>query len=405
MTRRGIALLCALAAAMNLASPSRAGVWGAQPVIGVVADYYTNPALINIPNTAESHGDLLVDAPTTYVADAYKLTILPSFRISNAQGYSFLDSNYEHLNVSNELDTPRGSLILTGALARDSSLSHDYLLNGSTGVRRDSVLADLAWERQFTERLDLHTDASWTRDHYGQAAGTATLTDYRYASISPTLSWSQSERTKLTVSASVGRYNSLDGATQSTNANLQLGFIKQLSEIWTLSASAGYSRADNRDNFTESALEFTPSGIIIVPIPITLKSTQTGSVYSFTLDHRTSLVTLSATASRQLAPTGFAFLSREELYELKATYTPTERWTLSGDLRRVNYSLPQISSASTNLNVNNVDVSAAWQWTEHWTSTVTATYVIERYGSPRLSIDSTGVSIGVSRRFDWKSFQ
>ena len=102
--------------------------------------------------------------------------------------------------------------------------------------------------------------------------------------------------------------------TQSTNANLQIGFVRQLSEIWTFSASAGYSRAINRDNLTEDVLELTPAGIIgRLPIPFTVKSTQNGSIYSFTLNRKTELATISATASRQLAPTGFAFLSREEL--------------------------------------------------------------------------------------------
>jgi hypothetical protein len=404
MTSRRAVLFCVLAGAMCIAEFSEAGVWGAQPVIGVVGDYYTNPALISIPNAAESHGDLLLDAPTSYVGDAYKFSILPSFRFSDSQGYSLLDSNYEHLSVSNEFDTSRGSVILTGSLARDSSLYHDFLLNGSTGVRRDSVSADLSWSRQFTERLELDTDINWTRALYGQAAGVATLTDYKYASINPTLSWSQSERTKLNLSAGVGRYNALDGLTQSTNANLQAGFVTQLSEIWTLSASAGYSRAINRDNLTEEVLEFTPAGVILVPIPFSVKSNQNGSVYSFTLNRKTELATFTATASRQLAPTGFAFLSREELYEVKASYTPTEHWTISGDARRLTYDLPQGPNATVNLTLDFLDVAAAWQWTEHWTATVTATRVMERYVSTNFGIDSSGVSIEISRQFDWKSF-
>jgi hypothetical protein len=404
MIRRRWARFCSLAAAMSIAKLSVAGVWGSQPVIGIVAAYYTNPALISVPNSAETHGDLLVDAPTSYIADAYKLSILPSVRLSNVQGYSFLDSNYEHLSISNEFDTPSDTIVLTSSLARDSSLYHDYLLNGSIGVRRDSLLTDLSWSRQLSERMELDTDASWTRALYGQAVGTATLTDYKYTSLNPTLSWSKSERTKLTFSAGVGRYNSLDGMTQSTNANLQVGLVKQLSEIWSLSASAGYSRANNRDNSVEDVLELTPFGFIVIPIPVTINSAQNGSIYSFTLSRKTPLATLSGSASRQLAPTGFAFLSREELFELKATYTPSERWTLSGDARRLSYNLPQGPTTSVNLNLVYFDLSAAWQWTEKWTATVKATRVMERYVGTGFDIDSSGVSIEISRQFDWKAF-
>src|ERR1700677_92344 len=147
MTPSRVAPFCVLAAAMSIADFSEAGVWGAQPLIGVVGDYYTNPGLISVPNAAESHADLLLDAPISYVGDAYKFSILPSFRLTDSQGYSLLDSNYEHLGVSNEFDTPQGNIVLTGSLARDSSLYQNYLLNGSTGVRRDSLLADLSWSR------------------------------------------------------------------------------------------------------------------------------------------------------------------------------------------------------------------------------------------------------------------
>jgi hypothetical protein len=404
MTPTPWARLCAAAAIMSVASFSKAGVWGSQPVISVAGDYYTNPALIDLPDTSESHGSLLVDAPTSYVGDAYKLTVLPSFRLSNAPGYSYLDSNYAHVNVSNEFDTARSTVVITGAVARDSSLYHDYLLNGATGVRRDSVLADLNWDRQFTERFDLDTDVTWTRVRFGEAVGVATLTDYKYANIAPALNWALSETTKLTVSAGFGRYDSLDGITQSTSANLQVGMTKQVSELWTLSAAAGYSRAENRYNLTEYVFEFTPVGILIVPVPFSAKSAQNGGVYALSASHRTELLTLSASASQQWAPTGFAFLSRQKLFELAATYRATERLTVSADVRRLDYDLPQGAKTSVNLDLNYLDLTATWQWTEHWTATATATYVMERYVASDLRLSSTGVSLAFSRHFDWKSF-
>src|SRR6202011_749171 len=129
--RRRWARFCLLAAAMAVASLSRAGVWGSQPVIGISGDYSSNPALLNLPHTAESHAALLVDAPTSYNGDAFKFSVRPSFRLSDSQGYSSLDSNYVHLNTSGEFDTERSVFTAVGGAARDSSLYHDYLLSGS----------------------------------------------------------------------------------------------------------------------------------------------------------------------------------------------------------------------------------------------------------------------------------
>ena len=246
MTLRGSALYCFCVAAMIHSSGVRAGVWGVDPVLGLAGDYATNAALIDIPHTAEANGALLLDAPAAYNGDALELFVIPSVRLSNSSGFSSVTSDYEHLNVKSEFDTERSVLTAAAGVARDSSLYQDYLSDGTTGVQRNTLMADLKWDRYLTERVDFSTDVNSSRVRYGQAEGVATLTDFKYTSISPTLSWDSSERNKLTLAAIVGRYNSLDGTTTSRNANLQIGFVRQLSEIWSLTATGGYSRALNQ---------------------------------------------------------------------------------------------------------------------------------------------------------------
>src|SRR5271163_818038 len=154
MTLRGSALLCLSVAAMIYSSSPRAGVWGVDPVLGVVGDYATNPALLDVPHTAETHGALLLDSPTTYNGDAFELFVMPSFRLSDSSGYSSLASDYEHLNLKGEFDTERSVLTAAAGAARDSSLYQDYLSDGATGVRRDTLTADLNWDRLLSERVD-----------------------------------------------------------------------------------------------------------------------------------------------------------------------------------------------------------------------------------------------------------
>jgi hypothetical protein len=405
MIQRRWAPFCLLAAAMSIARLSAAGVWGTQPVVGIAGDYNTNPGLLNLPNTAESHAALLLDAPTTYNGDAFKLSVLPSFRLSDTQGYSSLDSDYAHLNLSGELDAPRSTIILTAGVARDSSLYHDFLLDGAVGVRRDTATADLSWDKHLTERLDFTADVNSSRVRYGQSVGVGTLTDYKYSSAAPGLSWDESERVKLTATASVGQYKSLDHMTESTNASLQLGFVKKLSEIWSLSANGGYSRAKNELSLSEEALEFTPDGPVIVLIPVDVKSNQNGSVFSVNLSRQTELLSLAADASRQLAPTGFAFLTRQDSYGFKATYIGIEKWTFGCDAHRVAYQQPQGNSGVLDLKINYLKAFATWQWTEHWTLAVNASYLQERYGAASIGISSTGIDIELSRQFNWKSLQ
>jgi len=408
MMLRGAAARCALFAAMMRFSCAQAGVWGVDPSFGLVGDYSTNAQLLNVPHTSDTDGALLLSAPTSYNGNAVTLFVTPSFRISNSPGYSSVTSDYEHLTVKGEFDTERDVLTASAALAQDSSLYYDYLTDGGVGVRRDSWVADLNWDRHLTERMEFDTDATSTDVHYAQGNGIPTLTDYKYSSLSPALGWNSSERGKLTVSASVGLYESLDGSTSSRNANLQAGFVRQLTEIWSLTSSAGYSRAANRLNGETEHLEFTASGVPeIVLVPFTLESSQNGTIYSLILSRKGERLSINATASRQLAPTGFEYLSLQNAVELSASYTYSDRLSFGTDVRYLKSQTPQQQAATQAVTPKLFGLSANWRWTERWTATLSASYVTEVYTppTPSVHVSSSEVSITLLRQFDHIKFQ
>jgi hypothetical protein len=384
MIRRGLARVCCTAAVMSIASVSRAGVWDTDPVLGLSSDYSTNPGLLYVDHTAETHAALLIDAPTVYYADAVKFSVQPSFRISNSAGYSSLASDYEHLTFAGEVDSERNSVTASGELARDSSLYYNYNFNGSTGVRRDTALADVNWVRALTERLNFNTDINSTRVLYGQSLSFTTLTDYKYSSAAPSLSWGTSERASLTLQGSIGQYNSLDGSTQSVNSSVQLGFKRQLDELWTLSANAGFSKETDKIR--------TPFGIF--------DSTANGTVFSANLTRQASLLTATAQASRSLVPSGFAFLSRQDMYQISGSYPSTERWTFNGHVRWLKSQNPQAFSPTIDQSYTELGLSAVWLFTEHWTITLQASHVTDKVSPPTLHVDASGFSVQMARHFN-----
>jgi hypothetical protein len=384
MIRGRPALLCFTAVAMCIANASRAGVWGTDPVLGLSSDYSTNPGLLYIDHTAETHAALLIDVPTTYVADAVKFSVLPSFRISNSSGYSSLASDYEHLTLIGEFDTERSTLTATGQLARDSSLYYNYYFNGSTGVRRDSALADLNWVRALTERWNLNVDVDSTRVQYGHSITYTTLTDYRYSSAAPSISWSANERSSFSLQAGIGDYNSLDGLTRSINSNVQLGFKRQLDELWNLSASAGVSReTDKIKTF------FGP-----------FDSTADGTVFAANVTRQGERLAVSGQASRSLVPSGYAFLSRQDTYQLSASYPTSERWTFNGHVRWLRAENPQLLAPTIDQSYLELGLSAVWLFTEHWTATFMASYVTDKVSPPPTHVDASGFSIQLARHFN-----
>jgi len=401
MTRGQWAPLCFLAVAMCAAEASRAGVWGTQPVVGLSGDYSSNPALLNLPHSAQTDAAALLDAPTTYQGDEFKLSILPQLRVSDRRGYSSIDSDYAHLLVSGEFDTERSALSLSVGADRDSSLYRDYLTNGTAGVRRDTGTADVDWSRRWTERLKFAVDTSAVRVRFGSAAGTPTLTDYQYYAVKPTITWKQSEAGEIDLAAGAGRYDSLDRTTESRSEYAQLGYTRKLNELWTLSAAAGYVHALNREDLAVPTLVITPSGPVIQGVARRLRFSQTGAVYSASLIRRMERYSVSVQATRQLMPSGFAFLTREDTYEIDWSYQKTDRLTFNGALRRIKYQNPAAQGFVYDVTVSNVNLSASYRWTPHWTAALAVTRVLEHVGSPAIAVAASNVSLTLSRQFGW----
>jgi hypothetical protein len=376
-------------AAMCVAESVRAGTWATEPVLGLQTDFSTNPALALAGHTANVDGGILIDAPTTYTGNAWSFALQPSFRFTDNSGYTSLVSNYEHLTAVGELDTERNSLKVTALAQRESSLYQDYNFSGSIGVRQDTALTDIGWVRALNERLNVNVDASYSRVRYGQSSGFSTLTDYGYSSASPTLSWQATERTSLTLLAGFSLYKSLDGRTRSSDTNLEIGFVRQLTELWNLSAKAGVSRENNqiKEYFGPYFLG-------------TLKSTGNGTIFSANATRQGARLATTLLASRSLVPSGFAFLSRRDLYELRAAYPYSERWTLQGYMRYRREQDPQFFVPTVSRKYADIGLSAAWLATEHWTLTMTVSHVRENFGPPDFQVADTAVSISLARHFN-----
>jgi hypothetical protein len=422
MIQRRRALRALLTAvALTHVGTSTAGVWILTPRIGIVGEYSTNPALLYAGrNSGVTGGALQIDAPISFQGDAIKLSVLPSIRQSNASGYSAVTSDYGHLKLAGQYSTPTSTLSASGAVTRDSSLAYNNLSSGTAGVRRDALSAELNWDQHLTERVEYQLDANTQRVNFGHSPGVSPLQliDYEYSNAAPGLTWNSSPRNKVALTASISRYNSIDShdvfggryATESRSINLQLGFVRQLAELWTFSALGGYSRALNEVDSNQYHLFFIPPNLILQIVPVRNVSSQDGSIYAAQLNHKGTLLELSAVASRQLEPTGFAYLSRQDTYEINAAYTLSERWSFSVDARLVRH---QNSTASQNApnNFQDADVytryvtaAANWHWTERWIFSLAVSRVSENVQFSQYDVASNELTLSLNRQFDPVAF-
>ena len=388
-----------LAAAFSSSPAAAEGPWSIEPRLGVAGDYISNPLLRERDVHAEEDIAGLFDLPLRYDADNIDFMLRPSGRRSNRQGFSSLASNYEHLDAAFQVVNEVGSTSLQGQLARDSSLYYVGALVNGTGVARDTAAVNADWSRSVTARNQVQLDASWTRVRYVESDSVATLTDYRYVSGGPTVSTALSERDTVKLTGTYGLYQSLNRLTESRSENLQLAFVRQLTEIWLLSTSAGYSRSAN----SQKVYETFYFGTFYLGEE---KSNQNGAVYAATLTRRGQRLNLSVSASRALQPTGFAFLSRQDNANLSASYARNELWDFGASALWSRAANPQIgargvvSGTQSATRYLNMSLTANWHVTPQWTVSVNTTRIMQQYaGPPSISAGSINVGVNLTRQF------
>jgi hypothetical protein len=367
-----------------------ASPWSTQPTIGVIGQYSSDPELLPGPGHSESNSALTLLLPVNYDEDAFHFALTPNIRYGNASGYSSLTSNYFHLDSSAQLASELGTTTLSGALYRDSSLLYAGEIENGVGERRDTSSFDLNWNRHLTERLEGQADLSTTRTLYGQLSDHLSdpLIDYRYSQLSPAVMYRLTERDTLHAIGQVSRYQSLSDLSESDSYSLQAGYDRRLSEIWTLKTTAGYARAEDRQNvyFFEYLLGH-------------IDTTQNSSVYSANLARQGERLNLTFGASRSLAPTGNFYLSRQESATGYASYTLSERWSFTGNVSWQTNSYPLSTGRSLQARYYGLVLSTTWHWSELWLVTLQGTKVSQHYTAPYGTVASNSVSVQIARQF------
>ncbi len=374
----------------GLADRAWAGPWSIEPRVGVSTDYSTNPELRAVDPVSEEHVAALFNLPLRYDADGEEFSLAPSGRLSNSKGYSSLASNSVRVDSAAQFVSELGSWSLQGAVSRDSTLYSSGLVayGYGVGVRRDMATAAADWTRSLTERFQAQLDASWSHVNYDQPKYSTSLVDYRFLSAGPTLAYAATERDTLKLLGSAGLYQSLDGITQSKSDNIQLGYVRQLSEVLSLSASAGYSQSKNSAKFY-----FGPFYLG------TVNANQDGTVYSVNLTRQGERFNFNGGISRALQPTGFAYLSSQDSVTANASYAYSERWNFSVNGAWQKESDPIRTGETIHLRYLNMQMTAAWNLTPQWVLSLHASRNSREYGPPRVSANSTGVSLDVVRQF------
>lgn len=386
---------------LALSGATLADTLSSQSSVGVSSEYASNPFSVPSGAHAAEALALVANLPLTYTSDTQTLDLVPQFRYAQTHGDVALLSDYEYLNGDWHWNSDLNSFTATALWHHDSTLYNPFenaALLGHTLYRQEET-ASPSWKRTLSELSDVQLSGSWDQVAYSQR-GVSSLTNYSYSQGSAQYDRTLSERWQSTSSAGYGRYELLDGSYSSDERFVQTAVSRALSERWSMTGQVGYSYLSARaQGYTCCQILEGPSGPYLQYIPVEETSSRGAPNYALTLERKEERLVLDLAASRAIQPSGLGALLTQDDVRLSASMPWTERLTLAAVLH-----WSRLSDALGRLELDDrhyydFDLSANWQWTEHWTVHVQTSY-IQQYLSAQTP-QSSGVTVymTLSRQF------
>lgn len=361
IARAGVSiLLCGVSATHCVALA--AAEWLVVPNARVAADYTDNPRLMPSGGVSDSGAVAELSAAIQRRTGRSELSMQPRWRSSRYEQEESLSSDDQYLTAAYRRMSERAQWDASLGLTRDSTLTSEI---GSTGIvqanrRHEGLTLAGGPSLVLTERLSAGAQVSWMDNHYVDAAFTG-LVDYDYGAASLFSTWQVSERSALTLTAQAGRLSAQGQPDETRDATLRAAWQYQLDSMWRLNLSAGPA-------FVE-----TQSG------------NDNGEVFSVDIARQDELWSVTARASRDLAPTGRGVLTRRDQITLgfnrrmsdRITAGLSARWVENQDL------LPQPGVVFQTVTYGRLDLRADWRFAEHWSLAVGLAAAVQEYsGSP-----------------------
>jgi hypothetical protein len=381
-----------------------AGSVGSESSIGIAADYASNPEMLPSAARAAESAAVLMNLPATYNSDTQTLDLIPRVRFAQTHGDVSLLSNYQYLDGDWRLTSENNVYTAAGTWHRDSTLYNPFENAALSGIElhRMEETGSLGWQRQLSERDDLQFTGSWDHLAYG-ANSVGILDSYNYGQASVAYDHAFTERLRASIAVGFGQYELLNHSYRNDDRFAQLSIDRSLTERWTLDVMANYSylrsKADVGELYcpAQSILlcEIIPSLFEIVTVPV--HSGGGSGNGAIKLDYLYERGTLDLAVSRAIQPSGFGALLTQDDASIRGSYDWTERWKLGATLHasRVSDPLHQIHLSS--FHYYDLDLSATWLWTEHWTLGILASTNAQEIGGPH-ALGAT-VSLTLSRQF------
>ena len=330
---------------------AHAGAWSTTGDASLSTSYDDNVRFTRddkiVDGIATLDGELRLD----WMGEASKWSLVPRARtIGYRETYAY-NRTEGFLGVSGRQSTERGKVDLRIDGALDTTLTSELGFTGysDTNKRRRALNVSLAPQYRLTERLALTGTLAANFNRYVDARLTP-LVDYDYRSAGIGLQRTLDERSALTLQASAGRMR-VPGRAQYDKDNYQLvlDYNHQFGERWSTELAAGPSR---------------------VRSPV-FHRTDSGVVYTATLERQGERSTIDLSATRTMSPNGLGALARRDVIGVHLLRNATERLTLGASVNGSRVLNSSLDGGFTNSRLSYLDVGVDCRWKPAPTWTVT----------------------------------
>ena len=386
----------------GLSAATLADTLSSESSVGLSSEYASNPFLVPSGAHAAESIAAVANLPATYTSDTQTLDIVPRLRFAETHGDVALLSDYQYLDATWHLNSERNSFTATTDWHHDSTL-YNIFENGALfgrDLRRREEIGNLAWKRALSERSDLQLAASWDQVAYSQS-GQTSLVNYDYGQGQLQYDRTLTERWQWTGAVGFGRFEQINHSYSSDNRFLQSALIRPLSERWSITAQLGYSYLTaHEQGFICCEIGQEAGGLLgLQYIPISQNASRGAPTYLLSLERKGERWTLDLAASRAILPSGLGALVTQDDASIKASIPWTERWTLVATLHGSQLTEPLQTLHLGERRYVDIDFSANWLWTEHWTLQLQSSYVLERVASGVPTSSGVTVYLNLMRQF------
>lgn len=400
---------CALGAACLLlgllvAEASPAEPLGVDPSLSLTSQYESNPFAEPSGGRAAGVGAVIAGIPLTYTGDAQSFDLKTGFRFARTIGDTQLLTDYQDVNADWRLNTELNSVSASLGVHRDTTFYDTYenaQLRGHSLPRLDET-AGLGWQHSLDERSHVGLSASYDQENFSEQSGLR-LQSFYYAQGAASYDRTLSERWTSSTSVGYGRYDLRDLGSINNTRFAQTSLSGPLDERWSASAQVGYSRVSSSSTayLLIAVLPLADGQSVDVYTPIHVSSSIGVTSYSVNLSRAGEGWSASLSAARTVQPSVVGQLLAQESVTLSIDRPWNERLKFGGSLRESEQSDPLVRAGAVGgSRYYAAEAHVNWQWTEHWSLSVTAGYNEQRLGGEAADGHNVSASLMIERQFD-----